>query len=76
MKIIFAIQVLILVVFFLNNNDNNYDNTVQSKSTYYVSLDEYSKCKRSTETQLIVFNYKSKYPNVSDEMIAHIICNK
>jgi len=53
-----------------------YDRNVQGKPTNRVSIEEYSKCMSSTETQLVVFSYKAKYPNLSNKQIAHVICNK
>ena len=48
------------------------DNTSTSTSTN----SNYSQCMYSLETQFMVRQYKQKYPQLSNDMIAHILCTK
>lgn len=40
------------------------------------STSEYSRCKHSAETKFMIQVYREKYKAISDNQIAHIICEK
>lgn len=48
--------------------------TNSSTSSDYTS--EYGRCKTSAETKFLIQSYRAQYPSISDNQIAHILCDK